>query len=159
MPPGVFPLSKSPKRSYRLGAAYRWRVVKFDALGHAFRLLIAYRTDVDEFKAILGMDVSGDTRIVADLGFHGTHPGWHAHADCGDLKVAPVGVQRWPGMRRYPKARNRHRNTSFTSNQAKMNDVSALQIATDRFKLHLNAGSLFARVLGTSGRASRKADS
>jgi len=145
MPVGAFPLSKSPKRSYRLGAAYRWRITRFEAIGHSFRLLVAYRTDVEEFRSLLGMDVDGDTRIIAEVSYHGSHPGWHAHSDCGDLTTAPIGVQRWPGMRRYPGGRHRHRNTNFTIVGSKMTDEQALEIAVRRYRLKPPAGDLFAR--------------
>lgn len=148
MPPSAFPMSHGPKRSYRLGSAYRWRVVKFRALGETFRVLIAYRDDVEEFRSILGMDVSGDTRIVAEFCFHGTHPGWHAHADCGDVRAMPTGVQRWPGMRRRPKGRSRHRNTTYVAGHSRMNDAHALEVAARRFNLHQKPGELFGRKHG-----------
>lgn len=136
MPPGAFPMSKGKKNSYRLGAAYRWRIIKFDALTHSFRLLVAYRTDVDEFRAMLGMVVGSDTRLVCEHCFHGSHPGWHVHADCGHIENNPVGVMRWPGYTRRPKSRSAHRSLQLVRGGGKLNEGYALQIAEQRFQLY-----------------------
>jgi hypothetical protein len=71
----AFPMSKSRSRAYRLGAGWRWRIMRFYASEHDFRLLVAFRTDKEQFIAMLGMDDGGDMKIVATLEFHGTHPG------------------------------------------------------------------------------------
>lgn len=136
MPPGAFPMSAKPKRSFRLGSAWRWRIIHFSALEHEFRLLVAYRQDIDEYLAMVGMVVENDTRIIAELCFHGSHPGWHMHFDCGNLTNAPVGVQRWPGMSRRPKGWSQHRSIKLTASGAEMNDNHALDIAANRFQLH-----------------------
>ena len=143
MPPGAFPMSRSPKRSYRLGSAYRWRIVRFEALSYTFRLLIAYREDVEEYRSILGMEVGSDTRIVAEVCFHGTHPGWHSHADCGDIRSMPIGIQRWPEMRRRPSGRSHHRSKTYVTGLSKMNDAHALEVAARRFNLHQTPGEMF----------------
>lgn len=148
MPPSAFPMSKGPKRSYRLGSAFRWRIVKFTALGQSFRLLIAYRDDIEEYRSILGMDVGGDTRLVAEICFHGTHPGWHAHADCGDVRNMPIGIQRWPERKRRPRGRAFHRSTTYVTALSKMNDAHALEIAASRYNLHKKPDDLFGRAQG-----------
>jgi hypothetical protein len=148
MPPAAFPLSYGPKRSYRLGSAYRWRIIRFGALDHKFRVLVAYRDDIEEYISILGMEVGNDTRIIAEVCFHGSHPGWHVHADCADVRNTPIGAQRWPGMNRRPKGRSRHRRTAYVVGYSKMNDAHALEIAVKRFNLHQNADDLFGRKQG-----------
>jgi len=148
MPPSAFPMSRGPKRSYRLGSVFRWRIVKFGALGQNFRLLIAYRDDIEEYRSLLGMDVAGDTRLIAEVCFHGTHPGWHVHADCGDVRNMPTGIQRWPEKRRLPSGRSFHRSTTYVTALSRMNDAHALEIAVSRFNLLKNADDLFGRTQG-----------
>jgi hypothetical protein len=148
MPPGAFPMSRQPKRSYRLGSVYRWRLIKFEALGATFRLLIAYRPDVEEYRSLLGMDVGEDSRVLAEYCYHGTHPGWHTHAACGDVRESPIGVMRWPEMRRRPRGRARHRRVEYVRSGKLMNDAHALDIAVTRFNLYGRGDDLFSRRTG-----------
>jgi hypothetical protein len=137
MPRIAFPLSKSRNRFYRLGA-YRWRVVEFNALGHNFRLLVAYRTDKEQFRATLAMEHDRDMSVLASYEFHGTHPGWHISAACEDMMSVPSGVMRFPGQRRFPAARAFHRRTKFRIN----NDDDAINLAAKVFNLHKKEGLL-----------------
>lgn len=45
-------------------------------------------------------------RVVACVEYHGTHPGWHAHAVCDDSGATP-GVLRHAGMKRMKASRRR----------------------------------------------------
>jgi hypothetical protein len=113
-----FSLKKGKPRGYMLRASWRWRIVKFGALDQSFRLLIAYRPDLDEFQALLGMDDNGDTKILVDLAYHGTHPGWHAHSWCEPLERASSGAMRYPGQRRIPGGQKPHRSKQYVSGGA-----------------------------------------
>ena len=113
MPRSAFPLSMSRQNFYRLGA-YRWKVIQFAALGEAFRLLIALHEPKEQFRAMLGMNAGGDTRFVASIEFHGTHPGWHALLACDPLDTLPIGIKTGPWQRRVPAARSHHRRTTFS---------------------------------------------
>lgn len=137
MPRTAFPLSKPRNRAYRL-PSYRWRVVLFDALGLSFRLLIAYRTDKEQYRAVLAADYGRDMAVLAQYEFHGTHPGWHVLATCDEIESAPTGMMRHPWQRRIPKARARSRRTVFRVTD----DEHALTAAADFFRLHKKDGAL-----------------
>lgn len=77
MGPSVFPLQKRKKQSYRLGNNYRWRLIKFEALGHKFRLLIAYSTQFERYQALLGREVGTDISVLMEHSYE--HSGWHVH--------------------------------------------------------------------------------
>ena len=100
MPRTAFPMSRSRSKAYRLGAGWRWRVVEFDANGMEYRLLIAYRTDKEQYMARLGVNDDGDMKIVASLEFHGTHPRWHLHYPKENMSKVPSGVMRGPWVKR-----------------------------------------------------------
>lgn len=93
MPRTAFPLSKARSRFFRL-SAFRWRVIVFSAVDQSFRLLIAYRTDKEQYRAVLAMEQERDMTVLASYEFHGTHPGWHVVATCEEVTDAPKGVMR-----------------------------------------------------------------
>ena len=140
VPRTAFPLSKSRDRAYRL-PAYRWRVVTFEALGHSFRLFIAYRLDKEQYRSVLAQDHGRDMTVIAQYEFHGTHPGWHLLATCDEIEDAPAGVMRHPWQRRFPKA---WRSTSSLRNArfGVANDDQALNAAAKFFRLHNREGEL-----------------
>jgi len=143
MGPSVFPMSKRKRNSYRLGTVYRWRLIKFQALNRDFRLLIAYHTQIDKYLSLLGEEVEGDLKLLAEFSYDPSHCGWHVHATCGDISDVPLGVMKGPWQRRIPTARGFHRRTAYTPSGNEMTDNTALQIAVDRFNLVLEEGSLF----------------
>jgi hypothetical protein len=138
MPASAFPLSRRRGRSYRLGSAYRWRLIRFDALGSSFRLLLAFSLEKQQYRATLALDLDRDMSVVASYEFHGTHPGWHVAAACGDIENIPLGVMVGPWQRRIPNARHVHRNVDFTITD----DNSALETAAEFFGLHKVEGGL-----------------
>jgi hypothetical protein len=138
MPRSAFPLSKAKNRAYRLGSAFRWRVVVFTALDAVCRLLIAYNPNKEEYRAVLGLEGEKDTAILACFEFHGTHPGWHVLPACGDANQVPRGMMRGPWQRRMPRARQFHRRQSYRASD----DNAALTIAADFFNLHKKEGAL-----------------
>jgi hypothetical protein len=130
MPPSAYPMSKKRGGAYRLGAKFTWRVILFSALSRDFRLLIGYRTDLQQYEATLGMIDGADTKVLASYEFHGTHAGWHVHAICGDVADIGIGFQRHPGQRRIPNAKSRHNDTVFD-----LDEAAALDRAVARFRL------------------------
>jgi hypothetical protein len=138
----AFPLSKRQRRSYRLGSAYRWRVVRFEANTGAgvttCRLLIAYNPAKEQFRATLAAENDRDMSVIASYEFHGTHPGWHMHAACGDIEKIQAGSMRGPWQRRIPPPRQLHRRTEFGVSS----DDAALEVAARVFRLHKKPGSL-----------------
>jgi len=132
MPVSAFPLSRRRQRSFRLGTAYRRRLVRFDACGHRFRLLLAFSIAKEQYRATLALEDDRDLSVLASYEFHGTHPGWHLLATCDDITTVPPGVMIGPWQRRLPKARERHRSMNF---QVK-DDATALDVAARFFRLH-----------------------
>lgn len=143
----VFPLSKRKRQSLRLGSLYKWRLIKFQALGETFRLLVAYHTKFDNYEAYLGAEVGPgpDLRLIATYSYHGTHPGWHMHAGCGDMRTLPIGVLRHPWLRRIPQSRSFVRRTEYVPRGGHMDDNMALYIAVERFNLYNKDDDLFGR--------------
>jgi hypothetical protein len=113
MPRAFFPLSLPRNRSFRLGSRYRWRVIQFQALENTFRVLVAFHIDKEQYRATLALERGRDLSVIASYEFHGTHPGWHLLAACGDVESVPVGMMRGPWQRRFPNARQYHRQTEF----------------------------------------------
>ena len=100
MPKTAMPLSKQRHRSYKLGNQWRWRLVNFLCEGRSFRLLIAHDSEKEQFLAMLGEDTNGDTKVVASIEHHGTHPGWHIHFCFEKMSSVPSGVVRGPWVRK-----------------------------------------------------------
>jgi hypothetical protein len=155
MPHSTFPLRRGKRRAYMLNAQWRWRLVHFKALGEAFRLLIAWRPDVEEFVYYLGQDVKGDTRVVLALSFHGTHPGWHVHTHCGHVEDLPVGVMRSHVHKRIPRGMNNHSCRELVPGGRQMSDDIAMDIAANHLNLHATSGSLFGRLWRRTGHGAR----
>ena len=109
----LFPLGKSGRHSLRLSGGYEWRLVRFAALGCDFRLLIAVNFAKQEYYAHLGRACQGDTQMLASYEFHGTHPGWHVHAGCGDTGLIPIGRYKGPWKHRIPAANSYCRSTEW----------------------------------------------
>jgi hypothetical protein len=136
MPTSAFPLSRRRGQALRLGYSYRWRVVRFEACGSAFRLLLAFNLPKEQYRATLALEGESDNSVVASYEFHGTHPGWHLLATCDDIATVPPGVMIGPWQRRMPRARSRHRRIEFRVKD----DDAALDIAARFFRLHKAEG-------------------
>lgn len=138
MPASAFPLSRRRQSSFRLGTAFRWRLVRFETCGHIFRLLLAFSLAKEQYRATLALEGDRDLSVLASYEFHGTHPGWHLLATCDDITTVPHGVMIGPWQRRMPKARARHRVVDFRVKD----DESALHVAAEFFRLHKAEGQL-----------------
>ena len=129
IPQVAFRLSRAARRSYCLGPKYQWRLVQFEALGRTFRVLIAYRLDIESYRAWLALEEGNDLKVLARYEFHGTHPGWHCHAQCDDVEQVSAGTVKHLGERRLPPPRD-CRRTKFG-----VTDQKALTIACEFFGL------------------------
>jgi hypothetical protein len=138
MPASAFPLSRRRQGSFRLGTAYRWRLVRFEACGYRFRLLLAFSVAKEQYRATLALEDERDLSVLASYEFHGTHPGWHLLAACDDITTVPPGVMIGPWQRRLPKARAKHRSVDFRVKD----DDTALDVAAGFFCLHRAEGRL-----------------
>lgn len=143
MTSSAFPLLKRRKQGLRLGSNFRWRLIRFKSLQETFRILITYHTVVEHYTAYMGMEVGPDTRLIMEYAYHGTHPGWHTHTGCGDIRLLPIGMLRGPWLSRLPGARRFTRQKLYVPGGSGMTDQIALQIAAKRFKLHNKVGDLF----------------
>lgn len=137
MPRTAFPLSRPRNRFFRLGS-YRWRVVRFEALGLSFRLLIAFHPLKEQYRATLALEQERDLSVIASYEFHGTHPGWHLQATCGDVESVPRGMMRGPWQNRFPRARRFHRRVDFSIST----EQKALGLAAQFFRLHNSEDNL-----------------
>src|ERR1043166_7837463 len=72
-----FPLSRVKSRRYKLGSEYRWRVVRFNAIGNEFRVLIELNVNKEIYRATLGRKNEEDITVICQHEFHKSEPGWH----------------------------------------------------------------------------------
>lgn len=124
-----FPLSKARAKDYKYGPAYDWCIIKFKALGLDCRVRILLREGREIFSATLGVCEGNDMRILAALEFHGTEPGWHAHAKCGAIEAIGIGFTR-QDSRRFPAGGHFHRDNKFgvTKETAKQKAITFFRI-------------------------------
>lgn len=117
MPRSAFPLSKAGNKAYKLGSR-RWRVVTFEAHGLNCRLLINFSRPLGQYQAILGVEVAGDTKVLASLEHHPTHKGWHVHVCCRPIKDVPPGMKRGPWVASLSAKGAKHRMAVPASDDA-----------------------------------------
>ncbi len=138
MPASAFSLSRRRGRSFRVGLAWRWRVIRFDACGCQFRLLLAFCLAKEQYRATLALEEDRDLTVLLSYEFHGTHPGWHVLVSCDDIANVPRGVMIGPWQRRLPRARSPHRRVGF----GVTDDLTALDVGARFFRLHRAEGML-----------------
>jgi len=124
-----FPLNRKRGKAYPITKRYRWQVITFSALGHNFRVLVAYHTLAPEFITTLAEEVGGDCRVLARWEFHGSHGGWHVHTVCGDTDGLSVGIIKPFGTKRIPDKASYHRHTKMLNDGHGMDDVTASAVA------------------------------
>jgi hypothetical protein len=128
MPPSAFHLSKN--FSVQLGRNWRWRVDVVSADGIDYRLLTAFNPELEEYRAWLVAPRGGVHVMVAQLEFHGTHPGWHCHVACCDLDEVEPGQSHPRRAMRFPSGNSAHRRQVFD-----MTESSALAAAFNFFRV------------------------
>ena len=90
MPKTAFPLRGT--QSYRLAGTWTWRLITFVAESCDYRILIAYKADKQEFRAMLGVLVGKEMTVLCRIEHHGSHPGWHVHYQPGLSKQSGVVI-------------------------------------------------------------------
>jgi hypothetical protein len=138
MTTAAFPLSKRRGRAYRVGTAFKWRVIQFSALRETCRVLILYNAAKEQYSATLAVERGRDMVVVSSLEFNGTHPGWHLHGGCGDVDALPLGSMRGGSRRRLPQPRATHRRHDFEITS----EGAALDVAARFYRLHKKEGEL-----------------
>ena len=126
MPKTAYPLSKN---AFTISKAYTWRVVRFKCLGVQFRLLIAFRLDLNRYQSHLGVDLGSDTVTLARYEFHAGEPGWHMHCRCDD--TGAVAGTMVCNDRRFPSPTSFHRQDEFGA----IDEAEALERAVKVFRL------------------------
>jgi hypothetical protein len=128
MPKMAFPLSRT--FGLQLGRNWHWRVDSVRAGTIDLRVLTAFQAETEEFRAWMSMP-SGDAHvIVAQLEFHGDHPGWHAHVACCDMDDVEAGQGHPRAAGRFPGGYSNHRRKTFD-----VTESSALSMAFNFFRV------------------------
>ena len=126
MPRSVFPLSKN---QFKIPKAYSWCVVEFDSQGDSYKLLVAYRVDLQRYQCLLGKVVLDDTIVLARYEYHANEPGWHMHCVCDDAGQVPGTIKC--SEKRLPAWSAFHKGKEFGT----MDNRLALERAKRIFKL------------------------
>lgn len=100
MPRSHFPLSKS--KGYALGKSWDWCIYRLHSGPGTFRLLVAFHTGKEEYRAWLALEAGSDAALLARLEYHATLHGWHLHIRTGELTDVALGVVKdsWARERR-----------------------------------------------------------
>lgn len=130
----AFPLSHARKKHFRFGPEYRWRLVRFRALGEKCRVLILFNAPKLICRSTFAVEVANDLAVLCNHEYHADHPGWHCHlVNLSHDKVAPgvirTGQRRWPG----PKAN--HSRLEFG-----LSEASALSHVAARYRFQAQGG-------------------
>ena len=126
MPKGQMPLSKAGHRAHVLGSSWRWRFLKFSALGYDFVVRLIVCEGKRKAHAHLARRIGADCAVLASYEFHpDLNTGWHLHAFCDEIEDAPKGtLVHGPWVKRIPVVRSRHRRGQFVNPDA-LGDVEA----------------------------------
>ena len=90
MPRGSFLLSKT--KGYTLGSAWDWCVFRLESAPGFFRLLVAFHSGKQEYRAWLALEDGTDAALLARLEYHATLHGWHLHIRTSDIDDVARGV-------------------------------------------------------------------
>jgi hypothetical protein len=99
------------KGSLSLGAQWTWRRIVLECEGREYVVVIALHEAKQNYCAHLAAAGANarDTLVLASIENHGTHPGWHVHANCSGEGGANVGRLRYPAQIRLPAKGSKHR--------------------------------------------------
>jgi hypothetical protein len=141
VPKADFPIAK---KAYGLGNAFKWCVIRFQALDTECRVLVVLNESKQKYEAVLGvMGVDGTLRILCSYEYHETEPGWHCHATHDDVSTLSHGFMRGPWIKRVPGAQKEHRfgkHPRFSIGD----ETKAVHFAVDRYRI-VEKGPLLGR--------------
>lgn len=81
MPRTAFPVRGA---GFKEPGKYTWRIVRFSCEGESFRLLMAYRLDLQRAMFYLGKEVRSEMLVLCRYEYHAGEPGWHMPCICDD---------------------------------------------------------------------------
>lgn len=132
--PSAFPLSKAKRKHLKFGPEYRWRLVRFKALGYKCRVLIIFNPNKLICRSTFAIERDNDLAVLCCHEYHADHPGWHCHLTVDDVEKLTLGVYR-TGHVRWPKATVPHARAEFGVSEA-----SALTHVAARFRFQAQGG-------------------
>jgi hypothetical protein len=126
---GVYPKSKPLRRPWQ------WRSVVAGSEQREYIFLTQVNPDFDNWKAWLVAPGEPLGSIVCRFEYHGSHPGFHAHAHCerGGLEVGPTSIN---DLVRVPKAQKGAAIVALSPDRF-------WEQARRRFRINFPAGQLF----------------
>ena len=80
--------------------------------------MTALDAGTERFLAWLSVRRGDEYAIIARYEFHGDHPGWHVHAQCGLVSGLTAAQVKPYGTRRLPTANRRHRRIGYDITEA-----------------------------------------
>jgi hypothetical protein len=129
IPRDSFPLSRVRNKHYKLGPEYRWRVITFDCLRSAFRILVVFNEGKQIYRATLAMERDRDLAVICQYEFHVSEPGWHCHVTFREVDDLPLGVGR-SHLRRWPS-----QNVPPGRPEFGIRETNAVGVAMTRFRV------------------------
>lgn len=120
IPRNQFPLLGAPRRGYKYGPTYEWRVVSFEVDGLECRVLLLMNQTRQRYKASLAIARGSEFMTVCDHEFHTPAEPWHCHAVLDEFHRVPQGVRRH-FMAKWPRAGSVVDTAFVSSKQEAMN--------------------------------------
>ena len=103
IPRNQLPLLGAPRRAYKFGPTYEWRIVSFEANGLECRVLVLINVGRQRYRALLAVMRGKEFIPVCDHEFHTVAEPWHCHAVLDEFHKVPQGVRR-KFMAKWPRA-------------------------------------------------------
>lgn len=135
VPYASFPLSRT-KKPYNFGQSYKWRLIRFSALGRQFRVLIIYNAGKQIFRSTLGMEKDKDIVILCNHEYHAGEPGWHCHLTTDDSDGVDCGIRKPRQLKRWPKFGSESQMVFH------VNEANAVTIVANRYRFQAQGGFL-----------------
>jgi len=135
VPRAKFPLLRS---KLPLGRGWRWRTVRFRALGEEFVVLVALSREKESYRAVLAMVYGNTLKVLCHHELHTDHWNWHCHVVRGDIHKTHPGVLRDKcSMSAWPIFSTDECSVSFD-----VTEENALTIAAERYRFTRSGGFL-----------------
>ena len=117
IPRSQFPLLGAPRRGYKFGPTYEWRIVSFKVDDLECRVLVLLNEARQLYRASLAVKRGNEFMLVCDHEYHTAAEPWHCHAVVDEFHQVPQGVRR-RFMKKWPRAGSSLR-TGFVDSKQK----------------------------------------